>query len=131
MKIITSQDYCVKCHIVGDFNPTSSERAKAPKVAAALVSDPDILLLDEPLNGADPVQRAPSRPVKRVTSPCESSADSETEQVQINAGRCRDSRGYHAEASVGLSGESPQEPIRVPELIFTGNSQEGGCGHAA
>jgi ABC-2 type transport system ATP-binding protein len=28
------------------------------KVAAALVSDPDVLLLDEPLNGADPVQRA-------------------------------------------------------------------------
>lgn len=28
------------------------------KVAAALVSDPSVLLLDEPLNGADPVQRA-------------------------------------------------------------------------
>ncbi|MBI5090768.1 MAG: ABC transporter ATP-binding protein, partial [Actinobacteria bacterium] len=27
------------------------------KVAAALVSDPDVLVLDEPLNGADPVQR--------------------------------------------------------------------------
>lgn len=28
------------------------------KVAAALVSGPDVLVLDEPLNGADPVQRA-------------------------------------------------------------------------
>jgi ABC-2 type transport system ATP-binding protein len=28
------------------------------KVAAALVTEPDILVLDEPLNGADPVQRA-------------------------------------------------------------------------
>lgn len=28
------------------------------KIAAALVSDPEVLLLDEPLNGADPVQRA-------------------------------------------------------------------------
>jgi ABC-2 type transport system ATP-binding protein len=28
------------------------------KVAAALVSDPEVIVLDEPLNGADPVQRA-------------------------------------------------------------------------
>ncbi len=28
------------------------------KVAAAIVTDPDILILDEPLNGTDPVQRA-------------------------------------------------------------------------
>jgi ABC-2 type transport system ATP-binding protein len=28
------------------------------KVAAALVNEPDVLLLDEPLNGADPTQRA-------------------------------------------------------------------------
>ena len=28
------------------------------KVAAALVTDPQVLVLDEPLNGADPVQRA-------------------------------------------------------------------------
>ncbi|MDP9471663.1 MAG: ABC transporter ATP-binding protein, partial [Chloroflexota bacterium] len=28
------------------------------KVAAALVHDPDVLLMDEPLNGTDPVQRA-------------------------------------------------------------------------
>ena len=27
------------------------------KVAAALVTDPQVLVLDEPLNGADPVQR--------------------------------------------------------------------------
>ena len=33
MKMVTSQDYCVKCHIVGDFDPTSSDRAKAPDLA--------------------------------------------------------------------------------------------------
>lgn len=37
------------------FSKGMRQRAK---VAAALVSDPEVLLLDEPLNGADPLQRA-------------------------------------------------------------------------
>lgn len=40
---------------LGGYSKGMRQRAK---VAAALVSDPDVLLLDEPLNGADPVQRA-------------------------------------------------------------------------
>lgn len=40
---------------LGGFSKGMRQRAK---VAAALVSDPHVLLLDEPLNGADPVQRA-------------------------------------------------------------------------
>jgi ABC-2 type transport system ATP-binding protein len=40
---------------LGGFSKGMRQRAK---VAAALVSDPEILLLDEPLNGADPLQRA-------------------------------------------------------------------------
>jgi ABC-2 type transport system ATP-binding protein len=39
---------------VGGFSKGMRQRAK---VAAALVSDPEILVLDEPLNGTDPVQR--------------------------------------------------------------------------
>jgi ABC-2 type transport system ATP-binding protein len=41
--------------MLGGFSKGMRQRAK---VAAALVSDPQVLLLDEPLNGADPVQRA-------------------------------------------------------------------------
>ncbi len=40
---------------LGGFSKGMRQRAK---VAAALVTDPEVLLLDEPLNGADPVQRA-------------------------------------------------------------------------
>jgi ABC-2 type transport system ATP-binding protein len=40
---------------VGGFSKGMRQRAK---VAAALVGNPTILVLDEPLNGADPVQRA-------------------------------------------------------------------------
>ena len=39
---------------VGDFSKGMRQRAK---IAAALVADPTVLVLDEPLNGADPVQR--------------------------------------------------------------------------
>ena len=40
---------------VGKFSKGLRQRTK---VAAALVTEPDVLVLDEPLNGADPVQRA-------------------------------------------------------------------------
>jgi cytochrome c2 len=30
MRIVTSPDYCVKCHIVGDFSPEGADRGKAP-----------------------------------------------------------------------------------------------------
>jgi cytochrome c2 len=33
MKIVVSNDYCVKCHIVGDFVPTSSPQAMGPDLA--------------------------------------------------------------------------------------------------
>ena len=32
MKIVVDGNYCVKCHLVGDFMPTGSERAKAPQM---------------------------------------------------------------------------------------------------
>lgn len=33
MNIVTSTDYCVQCHIVGSFEPKTSDRAKAPNLA--------------------------------------------------------------------------------------------------
>ena len=49
-----------------DMQPAADRRLKGfskgmrqrSKVAAALVTDPQVLVLDEPLNGADPIQRA-------------------------------------------------------------------------
>lgn len=40
---------------LGEYSKGMRQRAK---VAGALVSDPEVIVLDEPLNGADPVQRA-------------------------------------------------------------------------
>lgn len=32
LKIVTDNNYCIKCHLVGDFTPTGSDRAKAPRL---------------------------------------------------------------------------------------------------
>jgi hypothetical protein len=32
MKILTDNNYCIKCHLVGDFVPAGSDRAKAPQL---------------------------------------------------------------------------------------------------
>ncbi|MGD9723675.1 MAG: hypothetical protein AB7O59_05020 [Pirellulales bacterium] len=32
LKIVTDGNYCVKCHLVGDFTPEGSDRAKAPQL---------------------------------------------------------------------------------------------------
>ena len=33
MQIVTNANYCVKCHLVGDFAPAGADRAKAPNLA--------------------------------------------------------------------------------------------------
>lgn len=33
MNIVINNNYCVKCHLVGDFNPKGADRAKAPDLA--------------------------------------------------------------------------------------------------
>jgi cytochrome c2 len=33
LKIVTDNNYCVKCHLLGDFAPTGSDRAKGPQLA--------------------------------------------------------------------------------------------------
>ncbi len=33
MQIVTSSDFCVKCHIVGDFEPQGADRGKAPDLS--------------------------------------------------------------------------------------------------
>ena len=30
MRIVTDPDYCVKCHVIGDFQPQNVDRAKGP-----------------------------------------------------------------------------------------------------
>ncbi len=32
LKIVTDNNYCVKCHLLGDFEPTGSDRAKGPRL---------------------------------------------------------------------------------------------------
>jgi hypothetical protein len=33
MRVVVNNNYCVKCHLVGDFMPAGSDRAKAPNLA--------------------------------------------------------------------------------------------------
>jgi hypothetical protein len=33
MRMVTNSNYCVKCHIVGDYVPSGADRAKAPNLA--------------------------------------------------------------------------------------------------
>jgi hypothetical protein len=33
MKIVVNGNFCVKCHLVGDFSPAGAVRAKAPQLA--------------------------------------------------------------------------------------------------
>lgn len=33
MNVVTYKDYCVSCHLIGNYNPTGSERAKAPNLS--------------------------------------------------------------------------------------------------
>ena len=33
MRIVTDKNYCVTCHVVGDFDPRTSDRAKGPNLA--------------------------------------------------------------------------------------------------
>ncbi|MEO8496425.1 MAG: hypothetical protein ABI614_15260, partial [Planctomycetota bacterium] len=33
MKVVTNNNYCVKCHLIGDFEPKGGDRAKAPNLA--------------------------------------------------------------------------------------------------
>jgi hypothetical protein len=33
MKIVVNNNYCVKCHVVGDFAPVGSDQAKGPNLA--------------------------------------------------------------------------------------------------
>ena len=33
MNIVASGDYCVKCHLVGDYEPEGDDRAKAPDLS--------------------------------------------------------------------------------------------------
>ena len=32
LKIVTDNNYCIKCHLLGDFSPAGSDRAKAPQL---------------------------------------------------------------------------------------------------
>jgi mono/diheme cytochrome c family protein len=73
LKIVTDGNYCVKCHLIGDYDPPGSERAKAPHLDAVYkrirpdfmlrwVANPKRLL---PYTGM-PVNIPPDKPVSQA-----------------------------------------------------------------
>jgi hypothetical protein len=73
LKIVVDGNYCVKCHLIGDYDPPGSERAKAPHLDAVYkrirpdfmmrwVANPKRLL---PYTGM-PVNIPPDKPVSQA-----------------------------------------------------------------
>ena len=73
LKIIVDNNYCVKCHLLGDFEPTGSDRAKGPRLdlvyrrlrpeyTLAWIADPKRIL---PYT-AMPVNIPPDKPVSEA-----------------------------------------------------------------
>ena len=59
MKIVTDANYCIKCHIVGDFDPVAADRAKAPDLSRCLSSIAHRIMCD-----AGWLDRRPSCPTR-------------------------------------------------------------------
>ena len=81
------------------------------KVAAALVSDPHVLVLDEPLNGADPVQRV--KLIALFQRLGAARADGDRQLARAQRGRAAGGAGDRADPrAAGRGGRPPRHPRR-------------------